>query len=379
MKISHNIVKNTSVLAGVLAFFLSQVFVEFFPSYRLPLLAMFFVGGIFYIVRDHSKNEVFGLICIVATAFILMIISSFLGIRSPLENVYIIYFYISIIIGFIFSRNEEIFIFFIKYFLLVNMVAMIYEFFTAEFILSPTSDHYRFLGRAKGLISYSKEAGAILLVFSLLYLNRLSPKWSLVLMVSAILSGSRLSIGFVAIAILLQVGSLDRVKKLFNLRNFLLALVIVAIFYSFFSAYYLNINSDIIIDRLGQSLDPQSSGNAERISFWIKYLEVFNDFSIVNIFFGKPYYLQSVVGNGAENAFLAILTDGGLVPVIFYLLAFFITPLRMGSDKSIIIKLILLFIAMQFSRVGLGFTDGVLFWTFVWGRIIPRRSKRLVN
>ena len=57
---------------------------------------------------------------------------------------------------------------------------MMYEFYTSSFLLTPTSDLSNFIGRAKGLISYSKEAGAVALVFAVFYIKEMRYRWLLI-------------------------------------------------------------------------------------------------------------------------------------------------------------------------------------------------------
>ena len=298
-------------------------------------------------------------------------IAALLGEAAPWANVSSVYFYFSILIGFIFSRNYQFFVHILKFFLLLNAILMLYEFYTFSYLLTPTSDLSHFIGRAKGLISYSKEAGAVALVVATFYIKEFQYRWLLIIFLISILSGSRMSMIFVFSILVVEV-----LCRQFRNRSgsfFTSGLIFFTVLAGFVATYISLDQSQVILARLMRAFDVDHSSNVERIAFWLKYLAIFAEYDLWSLIFGKPNYAQQAVGNGAESAFLNLLTDGGIISLGVYITAIIVLLMRAPTTLGIIFNVGVLLISMQISRVGLGFLDGTLFWVFFWNLLFESR------
>ena len=74
----------------------------------------------------------------------------------------------------------------------------------------------------------------------------------------------------------------------------------------------------------------------------------------------------SIVGNGAESAWINLITDGGIVALLIYLVAIVIMFLLSQPKLNSFFHFALLILAMQLSRVNIGFLDGTLFWAYLF-------------
>ena len=375
MRVPVTILRDLLTFAGFMSLYASQALIQYFPTARIVLLLVFLCGMALYIFfyLEEEKKLTFFVLCFACCA--LASIGSLIGVAHPMLNISLVYFYFSIVFGFVFACNYDLFVRLLKSFLVLNFFVMIYEFYSLSFLLEPTSDLPQFIGRAKGLISYSKEAGALVLVFSVFFVRELEYRWFPILLVSAVLTGSRLSMVVVLLIIFLEL-----IRRLFHQRRAfvsnLFSIFVLILVFIVGVLFYLSLGqSEIIVNRIYRTFDVTHSSNVERMHFWAAYLAVYSEFDLVNLIFGRPYFAQNVMGNGAESAFLNLLTDGGLVGLTVYLFAIlficFCAPLKF----SFMCNICLLLASMQFSRVGLGFLDGVILWVIFWVMIFDSRKK----
>ena len=321
---------------------------------------------------EEERKLTFFVLCFALCS--LASIGGLIGVAQPFVNISLVYFYFSIVFGFFFACNYDFFVRLLKSFLVLNFLAMIYEFGSSAFILEPTSDLPQFIGRAKGLISYSKEAGALVLVFAVFFVRELGYRWFPVLLASAVLTGSRMSMVVVFLIIFLEL-----IRRLFHHRRAfvsnLFSIFVLILVLMVGVLFYLSLGqSEIIVNRFYRTFDITHSSNIERMHFWASYLAVYSEFDLVNLIFGRPYFAQYFIGNGAESAFLNLLTDGGMVGLSVYLFAILFICFRAPLKVSFMCNVFLLLVSMQLSRVGLGFLDGVVLWVIFWVLIFDRRK-----
>jgi hypothetical protein len=354
------------VLFGIASIFFAQFWYQFAPFIKNLSLFIFMVFS-YMLVLFNKKTE--GIIYIFGCIFLfssLIIIGGLFGVYSFSSNMALMFFYFSIILGSLFSLYFDSYLKMIKVFILINLLVMIYEFVTVSYLLEPTSDSLTFKGRAKGFISYSKEAGGFILVFTLLFIRTLNVKWFVVLLFFSILSGSRLAMLIVFLAIIVELLYRIKIKHFLSPVRFFFSLLFMAIvmggiyFYSTFD------QSEIIINRLSGALDTGHSSNAQRIDFWLSHLAVYGQYSYYEYFIGSPGMSTSIVGNGAESAWINLITDGGIVALLIYLVAIVIMFLLSHPKLNSFFHFALLILAMQLSRVNIGFLDGTLFWAYLF-------------
>lgn len=371
-------VKQVITFCGFLAIFLAQVFIQYIPGVQSVLLVLFLIGMSLFILLKGKAVQKKLMLFVFPMCVALIALGGLLGYSpDPIKNLPYMYFYFSVMLGFLFANDYSFFVKLIKIFLLINMFAMLYEFLNSSYILEPTSDLEHFIGRAKGLVSYSKEAGAFIMVVTILLVADLHYKWFPVLFISSVLTGSRMAMIFVFIMLLVELfrrtPSINMRKYFSKLPYFLLIIVSLIVFINFYTSLE---QSEIIRNRLAGSFDTGHSSNIERIGFWLEHFSIYSNFNAIGLIFGQPSKAQTIAGNGAENAFLNLLTDGGGVAVLLYISAMIFMYVVAKGRFSMFIKLLLLVIAMQVSRVALGFLDGTVFWACFWVLLLHHFSSR---
>lgn len=366
------------VFFGFFTIFFGQLLNLYIPSLKLPLLLLFIIFAMSFILLNRKHIEIKALIC-VPLLCILIILGTFLGYNELTQNFTTMFFYIPVLLGLCFAINFTIFFKLLKIFILINLAAMVYEFITLSFIFEPMSDLAYFTGRAKGFISYSKEAGSLVLILALLFSQRLKYYWFPILLFSAFLSGSRLAILGVILIICFECCARIHLSNKVSLGKVIGG---GGLLFFMFIAGYFYISSDqssIIIERLYSSLDTNHSSNNERMNFWYHHLLSFGDNNILGFIFGEPGKSTALIGNGAESAFINLLSDGGLVALFIYLTAIFLLFWLMGPSIQTLVILILLILSMQISRVNIGFLDGTVFWAYFWYLLLSNLRSNHIN
>lgn len=327
-------------------------------------------SGVLIYLNDgfYAKNCV---ICLPVLILLLMSVSSINGVGGFFNNLFKLYFYVPILLGFIFSRIGSTYIQLLKLFIAINFFLMVYEFSTSSYILPATVDMPYFYGRAKGLLSYSKEIASILIIFSLFFIDRLRVVWLIILPMAAFLSGSRLAVIVVCGSVLLELYSRYRTSNLPGVFfRFILFLVFLAIFSSALLVFSNFEYAYVFIARLENSINFSHSSNVERILFWKSYIATYMDYEFTSLMLGSPGYAQIKVGNGAESSYLNLLTDGGIISLLFYLVCLLVLFLSRYNNTNFVIRLLVFICAMQITRVGLGFIDGSMLWFLFWSYVL---------
>lgn len=362
------------VFIGFFAVYFSAFLNQYIPILKSPLLIVFLILGFFISFSQAYRKDFKITLAFFFIPVFLILLGGLVGFKGVLENVVYVFFYFPIILGYVFSFRFELFFKLIKFFIFINLLAMLYEFSTISYLLEPTSDFSMFIGRAKGFISYSKEAGSFILVFTLLFIQYLRPQWFIVLLFSSILTGSRLAMIIVFIAIIIEIYNRIKLRHVFSPVLILVSLASLLIILYGIYLYSNQEQSALILERLGGALDTGHSSNTERINFWTSHLAVYDDFDHIRYLFGSPGESISIVKNGAESALINLLTDGGVVAVLVYMSAiifmFFLTNLKVTT----FLHLLLLIFAMQLSRVNIGFLDATLFWAY-FGYLVKNSIK----
>ena len=354
---------------GFASIFTSQLLRQFVPILASPALIAFLCIHFFRVLLTYKSRMLITSLILFSTITILMISSSLMGYSDYISNIKSLYFYVSIIYGFLFAIYYTEYLSLVKMLLFVNLIAMCYEWYNLEFILLPTSDLDHFYGRAKGFISYSKAAGAFVLAFTLLHAKSIKVSWFPVLIASSFLTGSRMAMTFVIICIAMEVLRRLASAKSTKIENVMLHCVLLISIVVFFYVFSLQSQSDVLINRLPSTFSVVKGANVERIHYWNEHLRIYDDLPWIHKLLGYPTYATKVIGNGAENSYLNLLNDGGIISLFLYSIGILIAFLLGQFNLSSIAYLILFLICMQISRFGLGFIDGTMLWVVFWYKI----------
>jgi hypothetical protein len=326
---------------------------------RLFFIFTLFIGMFLVIKSDLTNGKYLSHYFLLLGVLILGLIS--LNIATLPLNIAIreLYANLSIVFGFFAFRYYEKFKSLLVYAITISLIIMIYDIVNLEYLFNfdPVQNRFQ-VDRGKGLFSYSKEAGAFTIFATFMF--RDNPKILSLLFLTSILSGSRSAIIFIFIIIFMDIIFYSKNKiSLKNLKFFLFGALII-----FLSSYLID---DHLYARMENSFDFGKSGtHSYRFFIWDLYLKELNLSSTIHILFGNLGYFRAVLGNGAENAYLTILTHGGIfLLVVFYLPILFLAILSVLNFRMFY-PFILLLIILQFGRQGTGWADGVLLWAYIF-------------
>ena len=356
--------------------YIASIFVGFTINFSVPtnvrILALGVVvfGTILILIFDVLRNrDLFSYCCLVFLP-IFMLASITFG-TEPIETqIETLAIYVSVILGFFLSKFYDTVRRVLVYVVFLNFIILLGDVFSGAYIISPELGYKYEADRGRGLFSYSKECGSFVLFSALVFRNNF--KILFLLLASAVLTGSRAPMLFISSILLIEYIFYDekfRTKSIFS--------VFFVMFFSFyFASLYFSLNSSMLGRILG-SFDFATGGtHAFRFEIWNAYISELRKYDVVHFIFGNPFALHRILGNGAENQFLDLLSNGGLV-----MLFVGVSPILFLATASIIkfsdyYPFILVLIVMLFARYGSGWSDGVILW-FVVFHIFKTRSVQL--
>jgi len=184
----------------------------------------------------------------------------------------------------------------------------------------------------------------------------------MILLMSAVMTGSRAPMIFVFFILVVEYYYF---KPKFNTKNILLTFIAFLLLYFSLSFYFEN-NNNMLLRILG-SFNFDSGGTHDyRFYIWQKYLDAFFEFDIIHLIFGNPFFLNNLFGNGPENGYLEILSNGGLSMLVISIFPLMFLALLSAVNFHKFYPFILILIVMQFARYGGGWADGVILWAYVF-------------
>jgi len=354
---------------GLFSFF-SYILYQIYPGVKLLLFVLTFTLGVLYISKGLANKY---LLTSIASICILVLIGAIIGYGQVSSNLSSVSFYVPIVLGVFICRSFDSFFNVAKVFFIINLIAMLYEFYTFSFLFEPEVDLPHFVGRAKGLLAYSKEAANFVILFSIVFVKKLGMKWYLPIIAFAFLTGSRLAILICCAVIMFEIVypmlfGVEKKTVVRNLSVFLLFVILII--------YYLSLEqSSLIVSRLYESFNTEHSSNSERIYFWVEHLNVYDQFAILQLIFGYPGASVKFVGNGAESAWINLIVDGGMVAFSVYSFSMLMIFFMVTNKVRVLFMLLLLSTAMQIARVNLGFVDSTIYWGWFWSLLITSLAK----
>lgn len=275
---------------------------------------------------------------------------------------------LSMVFATLFFKNIDVVIKILKPVLIINFLFMFYEVISFEYIINIVEENKYEFGRMQGIFSYSKETGYFLLItFIFLRHFNISIFYKLLILVSSVMSGSRTAI--IAVSTILIIDLIIEMHKEINLKKaikkyfyFLIAFLLLLIL----ASNYFNEKNEYMLFRIMSSLDFESSSQIDRLYYWNFYFNSLDNYSVFEWMFGKGTYLNYIIGNGAENTYLMVMSQLGLiglfifcVPIILIIFLFFKYPFTYYP-------FILLFVFLFVGRIAVGWADGILMWMLIY-------------
>jgi hypothetical protein len=244
-------------------------------------------------------------------------------------------------------------------FVYINFIALIFEMYTGAYLfnIDPVSNYFQ-IDRLKGIFSYSKEAGSFLIFSALLLRDKKNILY--IILVSAAMTGSRSAMVFVFLITLIE-----GVSKFYSIKSISKSFLILSI--AFFSLYLYFLFHEVMWIRLVNSFDfDGSSGHQYRFFIWNEFIKSILNYDFAHFVFGNLAYTNTLLGNGAENAYLTVMSNNGLLLFLIYFFPIFIFSFLSAVNFRLFYPFILLFVVLFFGRQGLGWSDGILLWAYIY-------------
>lgn len=355
---------NKLITFSIVSGFICNAFLtQYIPELRIFFIAIALVLGI-YKLSSYFKHKITIYVTIITFLLILFYKFYYIYIGYNTDNPYLY----CIILGLLLSDNIEFLKKILSYVLVINIILMYLEFINGEYLINIVDANKFELGRYQGLFSYSKETSFFLVITFLLFrFLDMSMIYRIIFFISSIFTGSRTSMLFIFFIIIIDLIIKTEIKKILSkyvLKYILIICTNFLLFYYFVKPYF--IDNLIILDRIINSFNTQSSGHVDRYYFFSRYIDQIKEFNIIEFLLGKGNYIARLVGNGSENTWLTLISETGLIGFLIYAI-----PLAYLSILSIFnfykfYPFILLIMLMMFGRIGLGWADGIILWCIIF-------------
>lgn len=341
-------------------FIVSTPFTYFVPSIRYLAVSIIFGYLFINIFTNYWKERKLFLFQIFLILYIY--IQHFLNqIRDFDSDLAVL---LSMLLATAFIKNIDNTIKILKFLVVVNFIAMVYEVISFEYIINMVEGNKYEFGRMQGLFSYSKETGYFLLItFVFLRYFDVSMFYKIILILSAIMSGSRTAI--IAILFILFIDYIYQIYKKINYKQFIYFFITVTILI-LFTSYYFTDKTEYMLFRILSSFDFETSSQQHRLYYWNFYFESLNNYSIFNWIFGNGTYLNHLIGNGSENTYLMIISQMGLIGLSIFLIPIFLVIILFFKKPFRYYPFLVLFVFLFVGRIGIGWADGILMWIMIY-------------
>ncbi|WP_225035911.1 O-antigen ligase family protein [Winogradskyella sp. SM1960] len=301
-----------------------------------------------------------------------------LGFWHNLNGINVYFTIVTFII--VISSGYDFFLKAIKYVAYILLILAIYEFITKSYlfvVFRPTewgilpldpkfygghSQIFRAKGLFEGPLALSQFA------IGLAFLFRSNLKILVVAVLLTILANGRLGMVITGVMFILyfvskyDLVSIIKSKKFIRLFFLSLVLIISA------AVYLIDEKS---IERISNSFSFEDNSNTARLYYWEEAINIFGDYNIFNILLGNSGYFREVTGNSAENGWLMLLLDNGILGLLFYIFPLLIVSLLSLKHKTgHWLYVGVLFLAMMVQTFNLGVSASLLYWIIIYSLFI---------
>lgn len=353
-----------AVISLFIGLVVSSPITYFIPSIRPLVLAILMIFSFLYFFDLYFKNRGFFLFQFLIVSFgaiqySLNQIRTYDADLAPL---------IAMFIASLFINHVNQILKLLKIVIIVNLLVMLYEFFSFQYVINIVVENRYEFGRMQGLFSYSKEAGYfIVMAFLFVRFFDNSFIFKIILFLSAVLSGSRTPIIFIAIIMFIDyiylVHRHINIKKL--IKKYLYVIIILFVFISL-GAFYFTDKNEYMLLRILSSFDFESSSQQARLFFWSEYVYHIGNYNFFQLLFGDGTYINNVIGNGSESSYLMILSQMGLIGLLLFVIPLFVITILFFKYPFTFYPLIIMMLFLQVGRISMGWADGILMWVLIF-------------
>lgn len=287
-------------------------------------------------------------------------------------NVYLVLFTSIIVIGIdldFFKKTMKLIFF-------LSLVLALYEYVFKDYVFVvyretiwglKALDEYLYGGysglfRAKALFEGPLALAQLAIGIAFLFKNDI--KIIILSILLAFLANGRLAIliTFMLLAIYID-RKYDLVKILLNKK------VLFSFVFLLLIGVYLIINLDekSMVRLLDIFNTSKNSTNSARLEYWKKGYDLLLTYDPVHLFFGNSGYYKSLYSNNAENGWLTLLLNNGLLGFFYYLFPLTAISFYSVKYKTYHIAYVgVLFIAMTVQTFHLGASASLMYWVIVY-------------
>ena len=354
------LVNNLITIAIILGFICNAPLTQFFPEFRVLFILV-------ALVLSCYKSLTFGKSQLLIYVGMLLLLSLFYVYYLLIDHFTDIAYFYCLILGILVADNIVFFKKILSWVIIGNLLIIVYEIFNQEYFINIVAANKFEPGRYQGLFSYSKEVSYFLVSAFLLFRHLgTSLIMNLIFLISSIFTGSRTSMIFIGFILCFDLLVKTDYKTIFKRHKLKYIFFFLIVFPQLFSYLKLYLNQNFLIyNRIMQSFDSQSSGHLDRSYYFSQYVNNIQDYNILEFFIGKGNFVSDKVGNGAENAWLTLFAESGLIGFSIYLIPMLYVSFLSFKRFNRYYPFILLVILMFFGRIALGWADGILLWSLV--------------
>ncbi len=276
----------------------------------------------------------------------------------------------------------------LKYLIYLILILAIYEVFSKSYVFAVSRETQwglkaldpKFFGgniglfRAKALFEGPLALAQFAIGVALIFRDNL--KMLIIAILLSVLANGRL--GMIICVLILMTHFIEKYNFIKFLKSKKGLLAMFLIFLGAIVSFNYFISEKSII-RLKAALSITDSSNLGRFYYWKTAINFYWDYNIFHKIFGNSGYFRSVIDNSAENGWLMLLLDNGLLGFLYYF-----TPICLIFFLSIKYKtahfayIVLIFLCMMTQTFHLGASASLLYWIVIYIYLLDFKSIKTI-
>lgn len=330
------------------------------------LLSFVFIALRFFIsskIKTHKEILFYSLLSI-----------PFLVVSLPFwMSTYSINSYIGLIVAFFvfsFNQNTHYFYKLLKITIYLVLIIAIYEYIIKDYIYVEEviindkkwlMDAHLFGGKDKVFRAKAIFPGPLTLAqfaTGVAFIFHKNTRILLLMFILCFLANARL--GLLIVGGVLFVKYLPKILSLKINKYFFVGLFVIIIAAIVVFSYYID---EQTLNRLLATFDVENKGNSKRIDYWMNGINEWWNYDLTHKALGNNGYFRSIYDNNAENGWITLLLENGILGFLYYALPLGIMAILSIIKKSTHVLLILLIAFSMFVQTYyLGGSTNLLYW-----------------
>ena len=304
------------------------------------------------------------------------------------KTTYSINSYLGLIAAFLiftFNIRTSFFIKILKVSTYVILLLTIYEYFVKEYLFIDEvivngkvilMDEKLFGGKDQVFRAKSVFSGPLTLAqfaTGIAFVFKKNIKLLLAALMICLLSNARL--GLLIVVGIIIVKYIPFILSLKINRKIIVWFLLIVFFIVLITPFIIDQQS---IGRFLEIFNTSNKGNFKRMEYWMDGITVYLDYNLVHKIFGNNGYFRSIYNNNAENGWITLLLENGVLGFLYYLF-----PLLLISVLSIIKKtthvllILLIFLSMFVQTYYMGSSTNLIYWFVIFYYYTELKANRL--